>query len=274
MGSKTAYVIATLCCAMTAGCTRPVGVAELPKADCTPVPDGMYAFSNGKFHAQAPAMYSPQQSEARDLAVDELEATFVTLGYPWLSLQAVEGAVFLTGTAPDLPAKERGFAAGAALLKTHPAVQAESRVMVDRIMVASRGAENTPLDEKQSRAETGAACRARLSAVLETKRIQFMKNGASLTNQGAETLNAVAEIARECEELNLLITVRSSQAGSGSSFAFPAVRAESVRRHLERLGVNSNRLSVVDEDELEEAIGLSAEDMPQERPVEIFLIED
>lgn len=275
MALKPTHVLAALIGVVLSGCTRSVSVAPAPQANCVPVPEGVYEFRDGKFYPESVIAEYTEQAESIEAAVGELEAAFVTLGYSWLSLQTVDGAVFLTGTAPDISSKEKGFAAAAALLKTNPVVQSQSRVMVDRITVSS--GDDDPIETSLEEDDTDnalKACTDRLNAVLDARLIRFVRDGASLTSQGAATLDEVTAIARDCETLNIHITVRASQSSTGASLVFPAVRAESVRRHLERGGISSGRLSVLNESELQEALQRRGDDEPHSRPVEIFFVEE
>ncbi|MEZ5945657.1 MAG: OmpA family protein [Hyphomonas sp.] len=215
--------------------------------ECVPLTEGYYLFQNGKFvAAPAPQVQVVERTvTAPGSWSSELEKGFAELGFPWMGLRVRDRIATLTGTAPDLAAKERAFAAGEAAIKGDATGGSDISLIVDAISVeGGEAGVGAGLAELSASDLSLTACQRAFVETMEGRNIEFELNKAAISPASARLLDAVSGVATLCSAYRIAIEGHTDSRGSDDyNLQLSQERADAVKQYLADRGVDVSAIS-------------------------------
>ena len=237
------------------GGDKPSDTAQVPVAEnsleCVTLPEGMYAFENGKFTAavlpQQEAQAGKQVTRASNGWVGDIENAFTGAGYTWMGFVARENIGVVTGVAPDADTKRRALEAATTAIMADPTGGTEISLIVDGISVVE--GERSPGESLSALARGGIsqdACQQALNQTMEGQKIQFPTNRGDISPVSLGLLDAVAGISMLCDDFTVEVGSHTDSRGSDEyNLVLSQKRADAVRQYLEEKGVATDQLTAV-----------------------------
>ncbi len=220
-----------------------VGAIATPAPGCVTLQPGSYYWDGQRLVASA--ITAPPVVAHSGGWSQQVQGTFAEKGFGWMNLSVRDRVAALTGTAPDLSAKERGFAAGEAAIKAH--AEGGALIVVDAIAI--EGGERGVGESVATLAQTTAtlqACQTTFNDVLNGRNVQFAINSANISPVSARLLDAMTAAADLCKAYTIEIGGHTdSKGGEESNLKLSQLRAESVRGYLINRGVDPAMLVAV-----------------------------
>ncbi len=219
---------------------------EQVSSTCVEIEDGDYVFKNGVFVLLPEPKVVEAPGDMLELAKGQVSDLLTKLGYTWMSLEMSDDIVVLSGEAPDYRSKSQGYAAGVAAIRANGTMSPSVRVIVDGVSVVDT--DSVVIEDEIDPVQSFEilSCQSDLNNVFVSGGVVFEATGVRLTTASQDKLDAVAEVATQCEGYDLDIASHSA-ANTSENFdaILAAARAESVRRYIEKQGIGAERLSVV-----------------------------
>lgn len=232
-------------CGQTESTSATTTLASGDTSVCVPIDEANYVFQEGKFRRVAANRPAPARpAPARGPWHRPVAASFPSMGFGWMGLNARGKTITLTGTAPDEAAKKAAFEAGSAAIRAKP--QGKDVNIVDGISVeggeVAVGAALAALDSNPSL----KACQAAFSDTMQGRNVQFRVGSATILPASAALLNAVSGVASACSAYNIEIGGHTDSRGDdASNQRLSQRRATSVRSYLENRSVDVKNVTAV-----------------------------
>lgn len=270
--AATAFALGALaaCSPATQGGSGAVGSATLASTDaaCVPIPDNaVFRENEGKLvqvrgddnaffqmvdgvltEVDAPEPEVIERViEAPQSWSEQLEASFPSLGFPWLKLDARNldaGVVTLTGLAPTEDAKARALQAGESAISATS--EGGNLLVVDGISVeggeAAVGEALAGLNDRPS----VSACQDAFDDTMAGRLVSFGAGGAQINDESARLLDALTGVAILCADYRIEVGGHTDTTGSAlANQVLSEDRAAAVRQYLIDRGVSASTLRAV-----------------------------
>lgn len=179
-------------------------------------------------------------------AESRMKGVFGTLGFPWMGLNLNGTVATLTGTAPDLSAKEEAFRAGKNAVEGDTELGQRVSVVVDGISVEGGGAAVGAAVAALPSNPTVGQCQNAFVQVMEGRNVEFEVNKAVINSISASLLDAASGVALLCSNYTIEIGGHTDARGSDDyNLDLSQRRATAVRQYLTERGVAPEGLTAV-----------------------------
>jgi outer membrane protein OmpA-like peptidoglycan-associated protein len=173
--------------------------------------------------------------------IGDLKANF-----DWLGLAFGKGVAKVSGTAPDLAAKDAGFAAATQALNANPDAKAAIKVIVNAIEVEGQGPSLGAALGALGTDPDAAACDKAFADTLAGRFIAFDSGSARISPESAALLDALTGAALICTTHKVEIGGHTDKAGADdANLALSQARAEAVKTYLTGKGVAAKGLAAI-----------------------------
>ena len=224
-------------------------VDQVNASACVDIPDGYYLFTDGKFSPTSADLAIEEPSEVTQRAVawsEDVNARLQSEGYDWLTANVAGSVGTLLGTAPDLAAKEAGFAAGQAAILSDIHGAQEIRLVVDGISVEGGEPAVGVAVAALSDIPTPEACQATFRNIMDGRNIDFASGNSSISEGSARLLDAISGAALLCSNYTIEIGGHTDARGADSyNLRLSQDRADAVKGYMEGKGVEGSKLRAV-----------------------------
>jgi len=174
-------------------------------------------------------------------SVSDLKANF-----DWIGLAFGKGVAKVTGTAPDLAAKDAGFAAATKALNANGDAKAAIKVEVNAIEVAGQGPSLGAALGALGGEPDADACNKAFADTLAGRFIAFESGSARISAESAQLLDALAGAALICAKHKIEIGGHTDKTGADdANLALSQARARAVKAYLTGKSVDAAGLAAI-----------------------------
>ncbi|MEL7230919.1 MAG: OmpA family protein [Pseudomonadota bacterium] len=175
-----------------------------------------------------------------------LAGVFSGQGFPWMGLNLNGTVATLTGTAPDLAAKEAAFTAGKNAVEADADLGERVSVVVDGISVEGGSAGVGAAVAALPANPTVGQCQNAFVQVMDGRNVEFEVNQAVINSVSGFLLDAASGVALLCDDYQIEVGGHTDSRGSDDyNLDLSQRRASAVRQYLIERGVAPEGLTAV-----------------------------